>query len=75
MGSFCDNKDHEGLWSLELFCGWNIEEFGILREKNFSMWEAELNSGRNYWKNAGIKMDRGGPGYNVLGANKESIRK
>lgn len=48
LGSFCDNKDHEGLWSLELFCGWNIEEFGILREKNFSMWEAELNSGRNY---------------------------
>lgn len=39
------------------------------------MWEAELNSGRNYWKDAGIKMGSGGPGHNVLEANKESIRK
>lgn len=75
MGSFCDYKDHEDLWALELFCGWNIEEFGILREKNSSMLEADLNSGRNYWKNAGINVDSGGPGHNVLETNKESIRK
>lgn len=75
MGSFCDNKDHEGLWPLELFCDWNIEEFDILREKNSSMLEAELNSGKNYWKNAGINVDSGDPGHNVLETNKESIRK